>query len=705
MAEVVQQLLEQQVDELHDYVASGIFSREEVRHIVRRRRSFEYALRRRQTRKVDFLRCIEYELNVDSLRRRRKDERRIMKKHSSPSEFACTRRIMYTFKRALQKFKGDLRLWLQFFTFCERSNSVKSLGKAYAEALQFLPRQDGLWVKAAAWEWSQNNNIAAARVLMQRGIRINPESKALYKEYLRLELLYLDKIRQRRAILGLPSRNVKKSSASSTDDGASDQDMGSGAVADDALDMSDDDEEDDMSDDDSDDGAQGVDLDRLPDEDDGSSETPSGVGSVPQQDGDVDQFLAGAIPRAIIREVQRQFPTDVDFHMELIPVLRLFDDTADLCEEVYAGLGTSGAALAARCMRPLHDVAAADGTDGAPKEQIDVRLQTVVEKFEHAIENSPAAAVQELHEAFATTFDRLLDNEDYALSVPAQRVLTMCQAIVSSSADKAGSKILQLLVRLTRGNMDASLEERLHVLEMAANTTTQQLNFAAACDFWQDWLALTMTVPRDSYDADAVARFGEACQRVNGALDAVGCNVKDVSRMWVWRCNIDYALLYGTRDCIDTVYKQAIAYCIRRAWARLSMSTSDDELASVVGEYLRWVQQVRGPARARVAYGRVLKEIPFAPRWSLLAAIIAFERALAPVEHARVVPLYEKATAAEGATCAEVWHRYMRYLESTGDIDGAGHVYARAVKTLADPDAFISQHSLDRLQAAQEEQD
>lgn len=100
----------------------------------------------------------------------------------------------------------------------------------------------------------------------------------------------------------------------------------------------------------------------------------------------------------------------------------------------------------------------------------------------------------------------------------------------------------------------------------------------------------------------------------------------------------------------------------------------------------------RGAAHARVAYGRVLKDVPFAPRWGLLSTIIAFERSLPQTDAARVVPLYEKAAAADGATRVELWRSYMGFLESVGNFEGAGHVYDRAVKSLDDADAFINQH-------------
>ena len=112
-------------------------------------------------------------------------------------------RVHFIFSRALQKFKGDLRLWLQYFDFCEKTGGSKILGKAFASALQFHTFNPALWVKAAKWEWEANANVHAARILFQRGLRLNPESQLLWLEYFRLELLYLDKMIKRQKILGI----------------------------------------------------------------------------------------------------------------------------------------------------------------------------------------------------------------------------------------------------------------------------------------------------------------------------------------------------------------------------------------------------------------------------------------------------------------------------------------------------------------------
>ncbi len=54
------------------HTPTGFFLIVFFREIVRKRRAFEYALRRRQKRKEDYIEYIQYELNVEALRRKRK---------------------------------------------------------------------------------------------------------------------------------------------------------------------------------------------------------------------------------------------------------------------------------------------------------------------------------------------------------------------------------------------------------------------------------------------------------------------------------------------------------------------------------------------------------------------------------------------------------------------------------------------------------
>ncbi len=52
-------------------------------------------------------------------------------------------------------------------------------------------------------ELEHNGNAGAARALLQQGLRMCKGSQQLWAEYLRMELLYVHKLRSRRKVLGL----------------------------------------------------------------------------------------------------------------------------------------------------------------------------------------------------------------------------------------------------------------------------------------------------------------------------------------------------------------------------------------------------------------------------------------------------------------------------------------------------------------------
>ena len=97
MADMVQYRLERTVNELDDLERRVIFSRREIAEIVKQRRKFEYRLKRPSPLKQDYLAYIEYEKQVDSLRRLRKksivpEAKKKMKK--SVFDFAGVSRIL-----------------------------------------------------------------------------------------------------------------------------------------------------------------------------------------------------------------------------------------------------------------------------------------------------------------------------------------------------------------------------------------------------------------------------------------------------------------------------------------------------------------------------------------------------------------------------------------------------------------------------------
>ncbi|CAO3681564.1 unnamed protein product [Umbelopsis ramanniana] len=225
MADTVQFYLEQMVPELEDLENKNLFSKTEIKAIVKKRTNFEYALKRRISKKVDYLRYIEYEMNLEALRKKRKSRLESKPAKQSLSDYAGTRRIFFVFERALRKFNGDISLWLQYIEFAKANGANKTLGKIFADAIQLHPTKPALWIMAASWEFEENANIVAARVLMQRGLRLNPGQAQLWHEYFRLEQLYIEKIKARRKILGIDQKSQGLKELEDTENGDNDTEM------------------------------------------------------------------------------------------------------------------------------------------------------------------------------------------------------------------------------------------------------------------------------------------------------------------------------------------------------------------------------------------------------------------------------------------------------------------------------------------------
>ncbi|XP_008778548.1 U3 small nucleolar RNA-associated protein 6 homolog isoform X2 [Phoenix dactylifera] len=231
MADVVQFRLERMADELDDLERRGLFSHAEIDEIVRRRRDFEYRLKRPSPLKQDFVSYIEYEKQLDQLRdlrkrailgelrqkRHREEEKegrrrdKTVKWNNSISDVAGVRRILDIYRMAVVRYKGDLDLWFRYLEFC-RERKHGRMKKALVEAIRFHPKVPGLWIYAAAWEFDQNLNVAAARALMQSGLRACPKSEDLWIEYLRMELTYLNKLKARKVALGEEVVTLEKES-------------------------------------------------------------------------------------------------------------------------------------------------------------------------------------------------------------------------------------------------------------------------------------------------------------------------------------------------------------------------------------------------------------------------------------------------------------------------------------------------------------
>ncbi|KAJ6497859.1 U3 small nucleolar RNA-associated protein 6-domain-containing protein [Mycena sanguinolenta] len=206
--ERVQFQQEQMLAELKDLVEKNIFTKQESKQIMKKRTQFETALVRRVAKKADFLRYAAYEMGLEQLRRKRIERLKIVSTQASISDYALVRRQFHIFERALKKFKADVGLWVQYIELAKREGAYTLVGRVVARAIQMHPDSAALYIIAAAHEL-EHGSPSTARTLLQRGIRLNAESVDMWREYVRMELVFMENLRRRWDVLGLDNEKGK----------------------------------------------------------------------------------------------------------------------------------------------------------------------------------------------------------------------------------------------------------------------------------------------------------------------------------------------------------------------------------------------------------------------------------------------------------------------------------------------------------------
>ncbi|KXN90172.1 U3 small nucleolar RNA-associated protein 6 [Leucoagaricus sp. SymC.cos] len=200
--ERVQFQQEQMLFELKDLVDKNIFTETETKQIMKKRTAFETTLVRRVAKKADFLRYITYEMSLEQLRRKRIARLDLPPAPPTVSDYALVRRQFHIFERALKRFRSDVGLWIQYIQLAKREGARALVGRITARALQLHPNKPALYIMAASHELD-HLSPSAARTLLQRGIRMNPDSIDMWREYVRMELGFIESLRRRWDVLGI----------------------------------------------------------------------------------------------------------------------------------------------------------------------------------------------------------------------------------------------------------------------------------------------------------------------------------------------------------------------------------------------------------------------------------------------------------------------------------------------------------------------
>ncbi|WWC69191.1 uncharacterized protein I206_103127 [Kwoniella pini CBS 10737] len=246
--EKVQFQMEATLPELKDLYEKGLFTKSEINQITKKRTSFETSLIRRNIRKEDFFKYAEYEINLERLRKVRYKK---LKYHLNPpppsaSSFSLPRRALYILKRATGKFPGDLATWLAYVEYASREGMRKVVGKGLNSALQHHPTSPTLYLLQTYYHLHPGSpfpresipstskldlpsasttqkpgfaieGIDPARTTLLLGLRFVPQSKDLWREYVKLELGWVEALRRRWALLGIKDEETKLENAEGFD--------------------------------------------------------------------------------------------------------------------------------------------------------------------------------------------------------------------------------------------------------------------------------------------------------------------------------------------------------------------------------------------------------------------------------------------------------------------------------------------------------
>ncbi|KAM6163324.1 U3 small nucleolar RNA-associated protein 6 homolog [Rhynchocyon petersi] len=195
MAEIIQERVEDRLPELGQLERIGLFSRAEIKAIIKKASDLEYKIQRRALFKEDFINYVQYDINLlELIQRRRARIGYSFKKDEI--ENSIIRRVQGVFQRASAKWKDDVQLWLSYVVFCKKWATKIQLSKVFSAMLAIHSNKPALWIMAAKWEMEDRLSSESARQLFLRALRFHPECPKVYQEYFRMELMHAEKLRK-----------------------------------------------------------------------------------------------------------------------------------------------------------------------------------------------------------------------------------------------------------------------------------------------------------------------------------------------------------------------------------------------------------------------------------------------------------------------------------------------------------------------------
>ncbi|KAL3672299.1 hypothetical protein V7S43_002957 [Phytophthora oleae] len=637
MADTVQITMEKMVPELEDLQERKIFSADEIRQIVDKRRGFEYSLQRVPLRKIDAMRYIEYELKLDALRATRKERLGLVK--VSLGDTAGTRRVHNIFDRVLFKHRGSIELWLQYVAFCKREGSSRVLSSVFSRALQSHPRSAELWIEAASYEFGVNLNVDSARVLMQRAIRLNKHHQKLWLEYFRLELLYAQKLAMRRQVLRLDEEVEKP-----VDDGST------------------------------------VLIDELPEEKEAQEEEVSEEMTAKMNARKL--VLQGAIAKIVYTNAVAAIPDDIAFQLKFVEIRDLFGSLTAaklsdvILQDCLESFPESEQVHAAKALRPflaVEDSAAShlgesSEVDGADVSEAERQAELmVVHNFETSVTQLDTVSMKELFADWMVT--RLTSPSQTAFLLEYARAkLKDFSFSASNTSPSLAIKYVDLIHR-TDGTNDALMVVRKVCDECLPESS-------------ELWLLQSQLVLHEDHEETSMSRSPSAKRRRTSRGSHTKATASTTSPLTAAVSVLKTALTkIGTEDydaqfaihnrllqlLVSTVESPST---IEKAFknALSAQKRGSAHWSALRQQYVAWAgsaTSLHSLEQVRALYTKFMVDEQFLPSpetYSFLLLCVDIETSTTSVNVAQVRKLFEKLVELFGSTHEEVWVQYVRCL-------------------------------------------
>lgn len=211
MGDKVEQRLEKYVPTFEQLIKLEIFTRQEVKDIIKQRRSFEYSLQSKSATLETYLNYIKYESAVMELTEQRKSEKGIDSNQRLLSDIDWPKNIHSIFRNAIRHFgQSSLQVWKLYFDFCLANHAFKDLSQSFAQCLRLHRQDPELWILAATWEMKDNGNPEYAKELMEQAISELPDQPKLYSMYAETVFYIIQQIRGRREVYGIEVESDSK---------------------------------------------------------------------------------------------------------------------------------------------------------------------------------------------------------------------------------------------------------------------------------------------------------------------------------------------------------------------------------------------------------------------------------------------------------------------------------------------------------------